>query len=98
MKAKTFLLLLAALIAAGIVLACAIGSSWFTNGNFKTWFNSWGQNHTQTEQTEQVEKQVTKATSYKATASQNDGGDKLFELLFQTCDEIGEDLSAPFGD
>ena len=42
MKKKTFLGLLALLIVCGLVLAAAIGSSWFTNKNFKTWFNSWG--------------------------------------------------------
>lgn len=43
MRRKTFYGFLAILIAAAIFLACAIGSSWFTNGDIRTWFNSWGQ-------------------------------------------------------
>lgn len=43
MTKKTFYSFLAIILAGAIVLACAIGSSWFTNGDFKTWFNSWGQ-------------------------------------------------------
>lgn len=32
-----------AILCAGILtLTAGIGSSWFTNGNIKTWFNSWG--------------------------------------------------------
>lgn len=42
MKKKTFLGLLAVIIVGGIILAAAIGSSWFKNKDFKTWFNSWG--------------------------------------------------------
>lgn len=37
-------LIIVLILTAGIVLACGIGSSWFTNKDFKTWFNGWGQN------------------------------------------------------
>ncbi len=37
------------LLAAIIVLVCGIGSSWFTNGDFSTWFNSWGKGEEQEE-------------------------------------------------
>lgn len=48
MKLKHFLGLIAAIIVAGIILAAAVGSSWFTNKNIKTWFNNWGQNKSET--------------------------------------------------
>ena len=41
MKKKTFFGLLGILLLAGVILFCAIGSSWFTNSDIKTWFNSW---------------------------------------------------------
>lgn len=47
MKKKTFFGFLALIIAAGIVIACGIGSQvdghWFQNPNVETWFHSWGQ-------------------------------------------------------
>lgn len=32
----------ALILAAAIVIACGVGSSWFTNSDIATWFNSWG--------------------------------------------------------
>ena len=43
MRKKHFLGLLSVIIVGGLVLAAAVGSSWFTNKNFKSWFNHWGQ-------------------------------------------------------
>lgn len=34
------------LIVAAIIITCGIGTSWFTNGNMSTWFNSWGKGST----------------------------------------------------
>ena len=42
MKKGTLTAIIVILLAAIIVLVCGIGSSWFTNGDFATWFNSWG--------------------------------------------------------
>lgn len=42
----------AIVLAVVIVIACGIGSSWFTNSDIATWFNSWGKGE-QTEQTEE---------------------------------------------
>ena len=42
MKKGTLTAIIVILLAAIIVLVCGIGSSWFTNGDFSTWFNSWG--------------------------------------------------------
>ena len=46
MTKKSFISFISIILACAIFLACAIGSSWFTNGNFKTWFNSWGKGST----------------------------------------------------
>lgn len=35
--------LIALILAAVIIITVGIGSSWFTNGDIRTWFNSWGQ-------------------------------------------------------
>ena len=43
MNKKAFYGFLTLIIVVAIVIACAVGSSWFTNGNIKTWFNGWGQ-------------------------------------------------------
>lgn len=50
MRKKTFYAFLALILTAVIVIACGVGSSWFTNGDIKTWFNSWGQKTENTEQ------------------------------------------------
>ena len=42
MSKKIFYTLLCIILAAAIVITCGVGSSWFTNGDIKTWFNSWG--------------------------------------------------------
>ena len=42
MTKKTLSAVCAVLVAVLLVLTCGIGSSWFTNGNIGTWFNSWG--------------------------------------------------------
>lgn len=42
MKKGTLGAIIVVLLAAIIVIVCGIGSSWFTNGDFSTWFNSWG--------------------------------------------------------
>lgn len=42
MKKSAFYGFIALILAAAIVIACGVGSSWFTNGDIKTWFNSWG--------------------------------------------------------
>lgn len=42
MKKGTLTAIIVILLAAIIVLVCGIGSSWFTNGDIATWFNSWG--------------------------------------------------------
>lgn len=34
--------IVAVVLAIALVFACGIGSSWFTNSDFATWFNSWG--------------------------------------------------------
>ena len=44
----------AILLALAIVIACGVGSSWFTNGDIATWFNSWGKG----EQTEQPDEET----------------------------------------
>ena len=36
----------AIVLALAIVIACGVGSSWFTNSDIATWFNSWGQRRT----------------------------------------------------
>lgn len=43
MTKKTLYCIIVILLAGIIVLVCGIGSSWFTNGDIRTWFNSWGQ-------------------------------------------------------
>lgn len=52
MTLKRFLGFIAGIICGGIVLVAAIGSSWFTNKNFKTWFNNWGQHTEQADNTD----------------------------------------------
>ncbi|HIU00628.1 MAG TPA: hypothetical protein IAB64_01430 [Candidatus Coproplasma excrementavium] len=44
----------AIVLAVAIVIACGVGSSWFTNSDIATWFNSWGKG----EQTEQPDKET----------------------------------------
>lgn len=44
----------ALILAAAIVIACGVGSSWFTNSDIATWFNSWGKG----EQTEQPDEET----------------------------------------
>lgn len=44
----------AILLALAIVIACGVGSSWFTNSDIATWFNSWGKG----EQTEQPDEET----------------------------------------
>ena len=34
--------IIAVVLAVVLVLVCGIGSSWFTNSDIATWFNSWG--------------------------------------------------------
>lgn len=43
----------AIVLAVVIVIACGIGSSWFTNSDIATWFNSWGKGE-HTEQPDEV--------------------------------------------
>ena len=47
MRKKTFYGFIALILTAVIVITCGVGSSWFTNGNIKTWFNSWGAGYKQ---------------------------------------------------
>ena len=42
--------IIAVVLAVVLVLVCGIGSSWFTNGDFSTWFNSWGKGNEELEQ------------------------------------------------
>ena len=42
--------IIAVVLAVVLVLVCGIGSSWFTNGDFSTWFNSWGKGDEELEQ------------------------------------------------
>lgn len=42
MRKSTMSGIIALLFAGLLTLTAGIGSSWFTNGNIKTWFNSWG--------------------------------------------------------
>lgn len=37
---------ISSILGAAIVMAVAVGSSWFVNWNVKTWFNSWGKSKT----------------------------------------------------
>lgn len=46
MKKKTLSVICAILFAGILTLTAGIGSSWFTNGDIKTWFNSWGKSTT----------------------------------------------------
>ena len=39
---NTVLAIVAFVLVIAIVIACGIGSSWFTNSDIATWFNSWG--------------------------------------------------------
>lgn len=47
MSKKALYSFVALILAAALVIACGVGSSWFTNWNIKTWFNSWGQSQKQ---------------------------------------------------
>lgn len=42
--------IIAVVLAVVLVLVCGIGSSWFTNGDFSTWFNRWGKGNEELEQ------------------------------------------------
>lgn len=42
--------IIAVVLAVVFVLVCGIGSSWFTNGDFSTWFNRWGKGDEELEQ------------------------------------------------
>lgn len=42
MRRKTLYGIIGSILVAVVFFVCAVGSSWFTNGNIKTWFNSWG--------------------------------------------------------
>lgn len=44
MRRKTLYGIIGAILLAAVFFVCAVGSSWFTNGDIKTWFNGWGQN------------------------------------------------------
>lgn len=41
-KTKAILSFIGGVLIAGIVLATAVGSSWYTNPDISTWFNGWG--------------------------------------------------------
>lgn len=55
MKKATLKGIIVLLLAGIITLTAGIGSSWFTNGNIKTWFNSWGKDNQSIEQTGNVD-------------------------------------------
>ncbi len=55
MKKGTLSAIVVILLAAIIVLVCGIGSSWFTNGDIATWFNSWGKGEEQEDPTDEDE-------------------------------------------
>lgn len=42
MRRKTLFGIIGAILLAAVFFVCAVGSSWFTNGDIKTWFNGWG--------------------------------------------------------
>lgn len=42
MRKKTLFGIIGAILLAAVFFVCAVGSSWFTNGDIKTWFNGWG--------------------------------------------------------
>ena len=42
MKKQVISSIIALLVAVALVITAGIGSSWFTNPNISTWFNSWG--------------------------------------------------------
>ena len=50
MTKKTLGGICAGLFAGILTLTAGIGSSWFTNGNIGTWFNSWGKGNQEIKQ------------------------------------------------
>jgi len=42
LRRKTLYGIIGSILLVVVFFVCAVGSSWFTNGNIKTWFNSWG--------------------------------------------------------
>lgn len=72
MSKKALYSFVALILAAALVIACGVGSSWFTNWNIKTWFNSWGQSQKQPD---------TPATSVKSNFQLTPDSDNEFMQL-----------------
>lgn len=90
MRKSTFYSFIAIILAAVIVIACGIGSSWFTNGDIKTWFNFWGQGN-KTPDTE------SKSESYDGVviSSENDGEISLFSAPLMAMSADGVERAVP---
>ena len=71
MKKGTLGAIIVILLAAIIVLVCGIGSSWFTNGDFATWFNSWGKG---TEQEQPADEEQDEETPADDETDEEQGG------------------------
>lgn len=56
MRKKTLFGIIGAILLAAVFFVCAVGSSWFTNGDIKTWFNGWGQNKPDTDKNNNEDK------------------------------------------
>ncbi len=104
MKNKTISSILAVTFAVTLIIIAGIGSSWFTNPNITTWFNSWGKGKDE-------EGKRSAPVSVKATAEtfaeEADNGsimprssiDEMFDEIFldiQFNDKDARDVTASF--
>ena len=72
----------ALILAAAIVIACGVGSSWFTNSDIATWFNSWGKG----EQTEQPDEETPEEEGGMQIGEAEENGIKLMSAKIAAAD------------
>lgn len=78
--------IVALVLAVALVLTCGIGSSWFTNSDIATWFNSWGKG-------EQTEQPAEDETPDDETGSQDKTVKSLSFKAMSTSEEVSEGVT-----